>query len=105
MNDVAVELKKRIEFKLTEMLQQHLSAHDQLDDEMLTQTAETTIPDALELIAKAEELGQQLGDAWEEMGRPTGNPTRWLRQHVDISLTDSPSEILEKATHYLQRRA
>lgn len=105
MNDMAVELKKRIEFKLTETIQQQLSPQPQLDDETLNQLAQTAIPDAADLIAQAEELGEQLGELWEKLGKPADNPTSWLRQQVKISLVDSPTEILEKASHYLQSHA
>jgi len=96
-------LKKRVEFKLIETLSYQTTIPQNITEEELSQWLQSVMPDATQLITRAEALEAQLQQKWEALGKPNGTITSWLRQEVGISLADSPITILDKAEAYLNR--
>ncbi len=103
MSQPTNELKKRIQFKLMEILSEQAAGSQNLSGEDLMSRIEAVVPDAIQLLNRAEELDPLLQQQWEATGKPYDNMATWLRQAVGVSLADSPADILNKAAAYLQQ--
>lgn len=103
MSHPANELKKRVQFKLMETLSEQAASSQNLRGEDLMQRIEEVVPDAMQLLTRAEDLDPRLQQRWEDSGRPYDNMASWLRQAVRVTLADSPSEILDKAEAFLNQ--
>lgn len=103
MSQPANELKKRVQFKLMERLSEQTDSSQNLGGENLMERIEEIVPDAMQLLNRAEDLDPLLQQQWETLGKPYDNMTTWLRQAVGVSLADSPTEILDKAEAFLNR--
>lgn len=103
MSQSANELKKRVQFKLMEILSEQATAAQNLSGEDLMGRIEAIVPDANQLLNRAEDLDPLLQQQWEAAGKPYENMATWLRQAVGVSLADSPNDILDKAEAYLKR--